>query len=339
MIFIIFFFFISILSITSRSPITSSNTKSRNLTFSEQGFYSISIEEGDKMIFFLKQSTQKLYFFLPSSGDFYIKDLTIDGTKVSIQSFPTGFCIEGNENITLTFYMKNNDINNQVNFWIIPSSLCPKSSSYSFGSNIIEMLVRGSQTCIFSPTFDSKNQKFTIEAGIPLIKGYHYTSMYTTNYSKSDYTNTDNQIQTNTIKTGAFFKYYLNYIDGDEDHLYSIFFRRKTKSKNENSCDANAVTRCNVDGCVLDYIDFVSIKCSKIDTVNIIVAVVIAGVIFLIIVSFIIYMLIMSKKRKLNINSEPLNNDVDNENKIFYAEQNVNDYPQQPQYFEYFKQK
>lgn len=348
--YLIFFFFRTIFSLNSGElSFNYSNRLNQNFhdfSYSDPGFYSILLKDGDKISVFLVEGTQKLYLFIPYQTNFYIKELKIDGLIVPINLHPISFCIEGKNYVTITFYA-NNDQDNRADFWILPSSLCPKSSSYAYGSNIVEILARGTQLCVFSPTFDSKNQKFSIEAGIPLITGYHYTSFYTTNYDKPDYLISTDEIQSITIKTGSFVKFYSNFIDDDGDRLYSIFFRRKTKSikvsENDNKCEVNAITRCSFEGCILDYVDFVSVKCNKIDVLNITVASVISGIMVLVILSLVISMYCRSKKKKnLNINEEPLNNDNDdfyNENQNHLGEQQLNDYPPQPQYFEHIQQK
>ena len=82
----------------------------------------------------------------------------------------------------LHFFSDKINLEYQIEFWIIPSDLCYKSSLYVYGSNKKDILVRGTQLCVFSPISDSKSKKYSIETGIPFNKGYHYTYLYTINY-------------------------------------------------------------------------------------------------------------------------------------------------------------
>ncbi|KAK8836608.1 hypothetical protein M9Y10_037542 [Tritrichomonas musculus] len=292
--------------------------KSQNLQYSEQGFYNISISEKDTLNIFFKGRKQRLFFLIPYSPNFNIQNVSIDGTLVSIYPQPIGLSIEGTDNATLTFWSKIDSYQHQINFWIIPSELCSNSSTFVYGSNIIELHFRNTELCVFSPIFDSNNQKFTIELGVPFDESNHHASIYTKDFVKPYATYYDNDIHSTTVKTGNFVKFNLN--QNDEKNHYSIFYRRRTKSigspYHQNVCEADSITRCTSDGCLLDIVDFVSVECNQYDFENIIVVLVIVSLFLVIVMILLIYFCLRRNKKKKDLGNLD-NNPLNSENEIY----------------------
>lgn len=317
--------------------------QNKNLFYTQQGFYNIMIHNDDVIHISLNEGKQTLFFFMPYYPSFYIQNMSIDGIPVKNNMFPRGFFIKGNINASLEFCSGNKDYEMQANMWIIPSEICQKSSIFTYGSNSIKITSSITQLCIFSPTFDSSNQKFKIESGIPFDSSFHYTLIYTNNFSNPDFLNYGNKIETYKFKNGNLVKFYSSspyYIENytssglkSSNEYYSFFYKRKTKTGKiaftQNECFSDSIYECDSKGCVYNRIP-TNLLCFDYDIEAIVIVGSIIGAVFAIGMLVMISCFIVKKKKTKKENNGILNTvPLRNENSIAddYTNQN---YPQTP---------
>ncbi|KAK8843558.1 hypothetical protein M9Y10_024615 [Tritrichomonas musculus] len=323
------FVFFTILSLSNNQKGLKQNvfTKSsilkrvkQSLNYSDFGFYSVSISNGDAIEFSLDHGKQSIFFLMPYDPNFYIQDIIIDGIFVSHSAHPSGLAIEGNDSVILTFKTAVLGLQIQSNFWIIPSDLCQCPSSYVYGKQIVNTHIINSQLCVFSPIFDSKNQKFKIESGIPFDSLDHYTSFYTVNYQKPDFINYDNIIESHEFTTGNFVKFSSSDLTlnspkpNDIEDTETLFYKRQTKIKSsshsENICVVEPFLRCNSNGCISDTINIDFKKCSESGPNVVVITVACVGsVLFIALLCLILCCLSRRNKKQDSMNTVLINNE------------------------------
>lgn len=308
--------------------------KEQYYTYSDLGFYQLPIRGGDKMTISLNSGKQSLFFFIPYDPFLYICNLSIDGVPIKSHLLPRGLSIEGNDNATLTFYSsKKNNIQLQANFWIIPSTICPKYSAYVYGTNSIEVHSDLSQLCIFSPTFDSKSSKFKIESGIPFFSGYHYSLIYTTDFHTPAYVNDGNKIESHTIKTANFVSYFASKKVtniSDKNEYFTFSYKRRTKTKdvsyNQNYCFADSVYKCSSKECSFTSA-FVFTDCLDYNIETIVIVGSVVGLVFAVTMLVLISCFLVKRKKNDEndtLSTVPLNNENNYLIEKDYTQKNIN---------------
>lgn len=102
-------------------------------------FYDILVRGGETITSYLSNGNNRLFIAIPSHPDVSIEEIKIDNISVSEFSGKRGFIINGNENVT--FKMKSSKSKSilQVNAWLIPSTFCPTSAIYTYGSRTMKL--------------------------------------------------------------------------------------------------------------------------------------------------------------------------------------------------------
>lgn len=117
-----------------------------------------------------------------------------------------------------------------LNLWLLPLYRCANNFVSIYGSNVIEARFQNDNICFFSPTFDSKNGKYTVRAKAYNHDGYHSAAIFVDDFDKPKYTSDESLIpKTLTIKTGYFVEYKFSPLMKYEK--FSIFYREKRNQK------------------------------------------------------------------------------------------------------------
>lgn len=246
-----FFFLFTIFSF-SHDPPSKKLTyiiSSTNHLLSDIGFYDILVRGGETITGILSNGDNRLFIVIPSHPDFSIESISIDDQSISSFSGKRGFAINGKENATFKIKSTDTDSILQVNAWLIPSQLCSNSAFYTYGSRKIkyEKVISIQDFCAFSPTLDSKNNKFTVKFGIKNGAQSHESSLYKLNFSNPLKKVTGTQIA--NYESGG--PYFIQY-NMDNSDSYTISYERKTKTikfkDKSNKCTINPFYRCSLSG-------------------------------------------------------------------------------------------
>lgn len=260
--------------------------RSQENLYSREGYYSILLHDKDSLHFDFHNGSFRLFFFMPDLDYFILKELIIDGESVDSLQF-RGFVIEGKNNAILRFKAYKPKLSIQSDFWFIRNSFCPNPVVYLYGSEIMNFGTSSStRLCVFSPSFDSKNNNYEFHFGITKEFGARSSKLYTTNFDQPNIENKGTEAIDYKIDHASFIQYrsqyYLNKVPESKtisepkskllsfisknflekksflsDVSDSFIYTRKTKIKYKSKpskCDVIFALRCKSSGCNSDYL-------------------------------------------------------------------------------------
>lgn len=225
------------------------------------GFYSTSFHAHKEIIISFSGGKNSVFIFFPKMT--YPIYYSIDDNRFVYYPNQIGLSLEGKNH---TIIKSSNSI---AHFWIIPSTLCPTSSMYAYGSFSISIksdII--SRMCIFSPIFDVKDIKFKVKTGIPDYKGIHYSKIYTNNFTNPQFSNYGNKAKSHKVKTSYIAEYYINE-SSSKRYPYKLYYKRKVTSDltkfGYDKCSVGSVTYCNSTECKLNPYLNLSDDCNDFD--------------------------------------------------------------------------
>lgn len=265
------------------------------------GFYNTEFGILSTVTISFSGGRNRIFVFFPKVS--YHTSVSIDDNLFYDLRGKIGFSLEGKKHAIIKSSFA------EVNFWIIPSTICPKNSIFVYGSRTIEIQMTHSPFCVFSPIFDSNNGYFKVKTGIKNHKGFHYSNIYTTNFTYPQFTNFGNINKTHKVKTSHIAEFY---VDMSSSKRYDLYYERKVsyfsfKAHSYEDCYVNHVIYCNATTCesrLWSYYPY----CSNFD-ILLLIRIFLLVLTSICAMAFIFKMCLNKKESKDTLNTIPLKSD------------------------------
>lgn len=232
------------------------------------GFYNFTVKKECTITALFNDGSVRLFLFTePFNSDDI--EITIDGENVKPGSkYTNGRAIEAKKKATIKFIKENYD-EKYVNIWLLPSHFCSHLSLYAYNSYSIDLKIPYTcpQVCIFSPSFDSQDQKFRVSFGINSLDSNHISSLYIKSFYCPYKTSIYSQIAKAKVKNSFIVDFKFNSSktikkekkeDNKKYYDNFIFYKRITNQINQDNAiqksSIGSVAICNsTHGCVSSF--------------------------------------------------------------------------------------